>query len=119
MWYADPEDVNDPESGNAYGADNLLKNRKGVYVRKRSNDGDISEPLYSFNATYDNGGFAYSAAPWMEIRYAEVLLNYAEAACGAGHMGEAVEQLKLIRQRVGYSGNPFYRSGCLYVRRTL
>ena len=105
VWYADPEDVNDPESGNAYGADNLLKNRKGVYVRKRSNDGDISEPLYSFNATYDNGGFAYSAAPWMEIRYAEVLLNYAEAACGAGHMGEAVEQLKLIRQRVGYSGD--------------
>ena len=82
-----------------------MKNRKGVYVRKRSNDGDISEPLYSFNATYDNGGFAYSAAPWMEIRYAEVLLNYAEAACGAGHMGEAVEQLKLIRQRVGYSGD--------------
>lgn len=113
------------ESGNAYGADNLLKNRKGVYVRKRSNDGDISEPLYSFNATYDNGGFAYSAAPWMEIRYAEVLLNYAEAACGAGHMGEAVEQLKLIRQRarllrrLWLAGKPFYRSGCLYVRRTL
>ena len=105
VWYADPQDVDDVESGNAYGADNLLKNRKGVYVRKRSNDGDISDPLYSFNATYDNGGFAYSAAPWMEIRYAEVLLNYAEAACGAGHMSEAVEQLKLIRQRAGYSGD--------------
>lgn len=103
VWYADAQDVEDVESGNAYGADNLLKNKRGVYVRKRSNDGDISDPLYSFNATDNNGGFAYSAAPWMEIRYAEVLLNYAEAACGAGQMSEAVEQLKLIRQRAGYT----------------
>lgn len=34
VWYADPEDVNDPESGNAYGADNLLKNRKGCICTK-------------------------------------------------------------------------------------
>jgi hypothetical protein len=39
----------------------------------------------------------------LEIRYAEVLLNYAEAACGAGEMGVAVEQLKKIRARVGYT----------------
>lgn len=103
VWYADAEDAEDVESGNAYGADNLLKDRKGVYVRKRSNDGDVSDPLYEFDAK--SGGFSYSAAPWMEIRYAEVLLNYAEAACGAGAMGEAVEQLKLIRQRAGYTGD--------------
>ncbi len=39
----------------------------------------------------------------MEIRYAEVLLNLAEAACGtgdAGHMNEAYEALKRIRSRV-------------------
>ncbi|MDE6122794.1 MAG: RagB/SusD family nutrient uptake outer membrane protein, partial [Duncaniella dubosii] len=42
-------------------------------------------------------------APYMEIRYAEVLLNYAEAACQSGHSDVAVEQLKRIRSRVGYT----------------
>jgi hypothetical protein len=36
------------------------------------------------------------------MRYAEVLLNYAEAACNAGEMGVAVDQLQKIRARVGY-----------------
>ena len=41
----------------------------------------------------------------MEIRFAEVLLNYAEAACGANHFDEAVNALKRIRKRVGYTDN--------------
>ena len=53
-------------------------------------------------------GFKFSGSPYLEIRYAEVLLNYAEAACGAGEIGVAVEQLKKIRARVGYtSANNF------------
>ena len=34
-----------------------------------------------------------------------MLLNLAEAAAGAGKMGEAVELLRQIRRRVGYTGD--------------
>ena len=104
VWYTSLNDQGNAESGNSYGADNLLSNKKGIYVRKRSDDLDVNgSPLYAWAEADDNGGFAYSSAPYMEIRYAEVLLNYAEAACGAGHLSEAVEQLKLIRKRAGYT----------------
>ena len=39
------------------------------------------------------------------MRYTEVLLNFAEAACGANHLDEAWEALVKIRQRVGYTGD--------------
>ena len=39
----------------------------------------------------------------MELRYAEVLLNLAEVACGAGHPEEAVPYLQRIRARAGYT----------------
>jgi hypothetical protein len=50
------------------------------------------------------------------MRYAEVLLNFAEAACGAGHNDEAVKALQEIRARVGYKaennyGLPTYING--------
>jgi hypothetical protein len=38
---------------------------------------------------------------WIEIRYAEVLLNLAEAACGVNNLTEAYTQLKAIRARAG------------------
>ncbi len=38
---------------------------------------------------------------WIEIRYAEVLLNLAEAACGINDLNEGYTQLKAIRARAG------------------
>jgi hypothetical protein len=109
VWYTSADDAGDVESGNDYGADNLLTSTCGVYVRKRSDDYDVnSSPFYSFNATQSNGGFEYDAAPYLEIRYAEVLLNLAEAACGAGDLDYAVEQLKKIRARAGYTAENNY-----------
>lgn len=107
IWYTDvlADGGLEAERDGRMGADNLKNGVRGVYVRKRSNDGDISNPLYDFDPLDANGGFIYSSAPYMEIRYAEVLLNLAEAACGAGHMDVAVDQLKLIRQRAGYTGD--------------
>lgn len=106
VWYTSTADRDNVESGNTYGADNLLSNVKGFYVRKRSDDLDVnSSARYVFDAS---NGFRYSASPYMEIRYAEVLLNYAEAACGAGHLDVAVEQLKKIRARVGYTAGNNY-----------
>ena len=101
VWYADAADRDNIESGNTYGPDGLDGNVKGMYVRKRTDDLHVNT---AFRYAYTQGtGFKYSAAPYMEIRYAEVLLNYAEAACQSGNTGVAVDQLKKIRGRVGYT----------------
>ena len=109
VWYTDINDQGNVESGNSYGADNLLNNKQGVYVRKKSDDFDInSSVLYSWDATWKNGGFAFSGAPHIELRYAEVLLNLAEVACGAGQMSDAVGYLQQIRARAGYTAENNY-----------
>jgi hypothetical protein len=43
----------------------------------------------------------YVGTDWIEIRYAEVLLNVAEAACGLNNLTEGYTQLKAIRARAG------------------
>jgi hypothetical protein len=67
----------------------------GVYVRKRTDP----------NAGYTTiDRFARSASPYIEIRYAEVLLNLAESAVGINKLGQADEGyqgLFAIRARVG------------------
>lgn len=109
VWYTTAADRDDIESSNNYGADNLMSNAKGLYIRKRSDDLQVNS---SFRYAYDqSNGFKYSASPYIELRYAEVLLNYAEAACGLAYakggdgalLSEAVDQLKKIRERVGYT----------------
>jgi hypothetical protein len=107
-WYADAaKQTNDDLSG--FGADMLGQNYRGVYVRKRSNDFDMTTPtptcLYRWPATAAEnrqGAFGEGAMPHMEIRYAEVLLNFAEAACAIGKPAEAIQVLKDIRARAGY-----------------
>lgn len=43
----------------------------------------------------------YAGTDWMEIRFAEVVLNLAESACGIGKMDEAYDGLIKIRKRAG------------------
>src|SRR5699024_1426001 len=43
----------------------------------------------------------YAGTDWMEIRYAEVVLNLAESACGIGKLNEAYDGLVAIRKRAG------------------
>lgn len=107
VWYTNESDQGNIESGESYGADNLLKSRQGVYVRKKSDDLDVnSSPLYTYVATDTKGSAPfYSAAPLIELRYAEVLLNLAEVAAGAGQYDEAIGYVKQIRQRAGYTGD--------------
>lgn len=104
VWYEKKEDQNNFEGGNAYAADNLLGSSTSIYVRKKSDDLDVNpSKLYNYEPTHTKGSAPfYSAAPLIELRYAEVLLNLAEVACGAGHMDEAVKYLRQIRQRAGY-----------------
>ncbi len=49
----------------------------------------------------DAFGAGNATTQWIEIRYAEVLLNLAEAANAIGHAQEAYDQLKLLRARAG------------------
>lgn len=108
-WYGDATKQADTNLS-GFGADMLGQNYRGVYIRKRSNDFDMTTPtptcLYRWPATASEnrqGAFGEGAMPHMEIRYAEVLLNFAEAACGIGNYGEAMQVLKDIRKRAGYT----------------
>lgn len=47
------------------------------------------------------GAVANSGADWIEMRYAEVMLNFAESACGVNKLDEAYKQLTEIRKRAG------------------
>jgi len=102
-WY-DTTAKQADEQSSGYGADKLATNYKGIYIRKKTDDLAVNTaPLYVYDSLTATP-FKRSAAPYIEIRYAEVLLNFAEAACGFGHGNEALAALRLIRQRVGYTG---------------
>lgn len=108
VWYEKEEVRDSPYNlgGNAYGSDNLMTGVKGMYVRKRSDDLDLnSAPRYKYS---QETGFEQSSNCYMEIRYAEVLLNLAEAACQSNRLNVAVEQLQKIRARVGYTAENNY-----------
>lgn len=66
-------------------------NASGIYVRKASN--------LSANNAINN--FQESGTDFMELRFAEVVLNLAESAIGIGRLGEGLEGIKAIRQRAG------------------
>jgi hypothetical protein len=63
--------------------------RTGYYCRK------------AVDITYTAFDALHSSTDWIEIRYAEVLLNFAECAAETGHDAEAVDVLKQIRARAG------------------
>lgn len=70
-----------------------------IFIRKRT------DPNANNTSSLNSGVFSQSASPYMEIRMAEVVLNVAESACGKGDNATALEYLKKIRQRVGYTGD--------------
>jgi len=86
--------------------------------RRQYNDGIVGDPLDAFypGAMYHRTGFYcrkgidnalsqaevdLNAVDWLEIRFAEVLMNYAEAANEKGYSDEALSILKQIRSRAG------------------
>ncbi|GAA0540580.1 putative outer membrane starch-binding protein [Chitinophaga japonensis] len=66
-------------------------NSSGIYVRKAT----------AANASIANGDFETSGTDYMEMRFAEVLLNLAESAVGNDNIGEGLEYVKAIRERAG------------------
>ncbi len=103
-WYDTPANAGDPTKSGV-GAD-WLGTSNAVYVRKRSDDAQLNgSPLYNYNQDSNTQstkgkGFSASGTPYMEIRFAEVLLNYAEAAAATDRGQEAFTALQRIRSRV-------------------
>ena len=67
----------------------------GIYVRKRT------DPAAGFT---DVDKFSRSPSPYIEMRFAEVLLNLAESAAGVGKLGvadEGYQGIVALRKRVG------------------
>ena len=103
VWYKEEPTADDI---GGFSADGLDRSYKGVYVRKRSNDFDLApmsgQVLYLFHGAAGAAQFGANAAPHIELRYTEILLNLAEAAVGIEKTDEALEILKRVRKRAGY-----------------
>ncbi len=67
----------------------------GFYCRKALQTSDVA------SSTLDPSSTIYSGTDWMEIRFAEVLLNLAESAAGVSRLDEAYTQIKAVRARAG------------------
>ena len=107
VWYPKADQVSKNTGSNELGADNLLGDVKGMYVMKRSTSDAKASHYRYLGVSAGEAGFQYSAQTYYEIRFAEVMLNLAEVACGAGEMEAAVENyLKPIRKRAGYNYVP-------------
>ncbi|MCW0481803.1 RagB/SusD family nutrient uptake outer membrane protein [Gaoshiqia sediminis] len=91
QWFKDDASFISGKEGQGF-AEYAGRVNTGVYVRKRTN------PAAEFSAT---DKFSRSATPYIEMRFAEVVLNLAEAAVGIGNLNEGYEGLKAIRNRVG------------------
>jgi hypothetical protein len=66
-------------------------NASGIYLRKATNPA----------ASNASGNFQFSTTDFMELRFAEVVLNLAEAAIGSNKLGEGLDGIKAIRERAG------------------
>ncbi len=67
----------------------IAPGKTGFYCRKAV---DVNNTVYLAQ---------HSSTDWVEIRYAEVLLNFAECAAELGKIDEAYDVLKQIRKRAG------------------
>lgn len=66
-------------------------NSSGIYVRKATNP----------TASNAIGNFGFSGTDYMELRFAEVVLNLAEAAIGSDKLAEGLTLIKEVRARAG------------------
>jgi hypothetical protein len=107
-WYKSGSANLNDGAQTGWAADGLGNGKAYIYIRKRTDDLQLnSSPLYVTDKDEKTGDikswFKRSAAPYMEMRYAEVLLNFAESACGYDKPDEAIAAIKRIRVSAGYS----------------
>lgn len=84
---------------------NYLYNPNGIYESYATSTGYIIKKAMDnrllATGEYNFGSGSYSN--WVEMRLAEIMLNYAEAENELGNTAKAYDMLKLIRQRAGLS----------------
>ena len=103
----------------------------GINGRRQYTDAVLADPFDGFDESFEfaRTGFytrkglqeeliveqvALNDVDWVEIRYAEVLLNFAEAANEMGRGSDALDVLKQIRERAGIepgAGNDYGFAG--------
>lgn len=87
VWYNKSTDATPNKTAETAGA-----NSSGIYVRKATNP----------NANLGSvGNYSLSGTDYIELRFAEVILNLAESAIGIDNLAAGMENIKLIRQRAG------------------
>jgi starch-binding outer membrane protein, SusD/RagB family len=109
-WRARPDDVKDLDPHGIIQAFRELKLPNGSVVGGLdTRDG----PVEDWNGTYSgyyirkfidpaiNHQFNKQEVPWLYFRFAEILLNYAEASIELNELGDAVSALNQIRRRAG------------------
>jgi hypothetical protein len=99
-WYANAWGVLTPTVIDINGVDNNKGNTTGYYIKKFISP---AENDYYFGTRQPQ--------PYIQIRYAEVLLNYAEACIGLGEEALARDALNQIRHRAGMPDLPGSEAG--------
>jgi hypothetical protein len=106
--------------------DNATSTKVTYYANNQTNSPALVRKMS--NPAADSTGFAFSGTDIFEYRYAELLLNIAECYAARGEIGNSVNYLSKIRQRVGIPSANNYGIGmpvsryaaleaCLYERR--
>lgn len=85
-WFAKPADPTPNKTTEVAGA-----NGTGIYLRKAT----------SPSANNSVGSFQFSGTDYLELRFAEVIMNLAESAIGADKLGEGLNYIGLVRARAG------------------
>ena len=82
-----------------------------------SDNNEMPSPAFVRKMTDPNAsnesGFEYSGTDIIEYRYAELLLNIAEAYAGVGDMANTIEYIGRVRERVGIPSDNNYGIGTL------
>ena len=116
-WRARPTDVKNLDPAGTIQTFRQLKLSDGSVVAGLDTR---DSPVENWNGAYSgyylrkfidpslNAQFTRQEVPWIFFRYAEVLLNYAEASIELNELGDAVTVLNQIRQRAGM---PLFSAG--------
>jgi hypothetical protein len=87
----------------AFKIDNTVYGRNGIGNPVKGSDCPQMSYIYrkSMDPAYDIEAEQYPrSTPWIIIRYAEILLNYAEASFEAGDESTALTYLNMVRDRI-------------------
>jgi len=108
-WRARPDDVKKLDPYGIIQTFRTLTTDSGVVAGLDTRD----SPIENWNGGYSgyyirkfidpsvNAQFTKEQVPWIFFRYAEVLLNYAEASIELNELGDALSALNQIRRRAG------------------